>query len=142
MKSNRKKIKSKFTSTPQPIDYFYPPKWNINDKVKETLAQKLPNIEVHNQQILELQTTQTQKTILKLKKVNDSRHHQLSLEDTIIENLLAPVAANKSKVIEDALIPDKKSEIETQYKSKNSKNKKPKLLQNIDLEQPQQMCLF
>lgn len=142
LKSNRKKIKSKFTSTPQPIDYFYPPKWNINDKVKETLGQRLPNVELYNQQILELQTTQTQKTIRKLKQLNDSRHHQLSLEDRIIDNLLDPVATNKSKVIEHALIPDKKSEIETQYKSKNSKNKKPELLQNIDLEQPQQMCLF
>ena len=42
LKSNRKKIKSKFTSTLQPIDYFYPPKWRINDKVQETLAHRLP----------------------------------------------------------------------------------------------------
>ncbi|MBD2204898.1 hypothetical protein H6G33_04440 [Calothrix sp. FACHB-1219] len=34
LKSNRKKIKSKFTPTPQPIDYFYPPKWGINAKIK------------------------------------------------------------------------------------------------------------
>ncbi len=142
LKSNRKKIKSKFTSTPQPIDYFYPPKWNINDQVQETLAQRLPNIQLYNQQIMELKTTQTQKRILKLKQLNDSRHHQLSLEDTIINNLLAPVATDNSKVIENALLLDKKAEIETQYKSKNSKKKKPKLLQNIDLEQPQQMCLF
>ncbi|NDJ20812.1 hypothetical protein GS682_03965 [Nostoc sp. B(2019)] len=52
LKSNRKKIKSKFTSTPQAIDYFYPPKWQINDKVQETLAQKLPTLEIPNLQLL------------------------------------------------------------------------------------------
>ena len=40
LKSNRKKIKAKFTATPQPIDYFYPPKWRINDKVQETRRSK------------------------------------------------------------------------------------------------------
>jgi hypothetical protein len=50
LKSNRKKIKAKFTPTPQPIDYFYPPKWCINDKVQETLAQRLPQLEVANLQ--------------------------------------------------------------------------------------------
>jgi hypothetical protein len=46
LKSNRKKIKAKFTATPQPIDYFYPPKWCINDQVQETLAQRLPPLEI------------------------------------------------------------------------------------------------
>ncbi|MGF1987118.1 MAG: nucleotide kinase domain-containing protein [Nostoc sp. ZfuVER08] len=41
LKSNRKKIKSKFTSTPQPIDYFYPPKWQINHKIKSILQYEL-----------------------------------------------------------------------------------------------------
>jgi hypothetical protein len=41
LKSNRKKIKSKFTSTPQQIDYFYPPKWVINDKVKNSLEKNV-----------------------------------------------------------------------------------------------------
>jgi hypothetical protein len=50
LKSNRKKIKAKFTATPQPIDYFYPPKWCINDKVQETLAQRLPPLEIPNLQ--------------------------------------------------------------------------------------------
>jgi len=50
LKSNRKKIKAKFTATPQPIDYFYPPKWFINDKVQETLAQRLPTVEIPNLQ--------------------------------------------------------------------------------------------
>jgi hypothetical protein len=50
LKSNRKKIKAKFTATPQPIDYFYPPKWCINDQVQETLSQRLPPLEIPNLQ--------------------------------------------------------------------------------------------
>jgi len=50
LKSNRKKIKAKFTATPQPIDYFYPPKWCINDQVQETLVQRLPLLEIPNLQ--------------------------------------------------------------------------------------------
>ncbi|MCF2149283.1 hypothetical protein IQ276_023205 [Desmonostoc muscorum LEGE 12446] len=52
LKSNRKKIKSKFTSTPQPIDYFYPPKWHINDKVQKTLVQRLVASEITSLQLL------------------------------------------------------------------------------------------
>ncbi|NET69607.1 MAG: hypothetical protein F6K62_00675 [Sphaerospermopsis sp. SIO1G2] len=48
LKSNRKKIKAKFTPTRQPIDYFYPPKWGINNQVQETLAQRLPTLEINN----------------------------------------------------------------------------------------------
>ncbi|TVP62646.1 MAG: hypothetical protein EA343_10545 [Nodularia sp. (in: Bacteria)] len=52
LKSNRKRIKAKFTPTPQPIDYFYPPKWGINEQVQETLAQRLPPLEIpHLQQL-------------------------------------------------------------------------------------------
>ncbi len=52
LKSNRKRIKAKFTPTPHQIDYFYPPKWQINDKVQETLAQRLPTLEIpHLQQL-------------------------------------------------------------------------------------------
>ncbi|MEY3402924.1 MAG: hypothetical protein AN487_18985 [Anabaena sp. CRKS33] len=50
LKSNRKKIKAKFTATPQQIDYFYPPKWDINDQVQKTLAQRLPPLEIPNLQ--------------------------------------------------------------------------------------------
>ena len=50
LKSNRKKIKAKFTATPQQIDYFYPPKWCINDQVQETLDQRLPPLEIPNLQ--------------------------------------------------------------------------------------------
>jgi hypothetical protein len=50
LKSNRKRIKAKFTATPQPIDYFYPPKWCINYQVQETLAQRLPPLEIPNLQ--------------------------------------------------------------------------------------------
>ncbi len=43
LKSNRTKIKAKFTANPTPIDYFYPPKWKINEKVQVTLATRLPS---------------------------------------------------------------------------------------------------
>jgi alpha-glutamyl/putrescinyl thymine pyrophosphorylase clade 1 len=141
LKSNRKKIKSKFTSTPQPIDYFYPPKWNINDKVQKSLAHRLPNLELFNHQILGLQATQRQKTILKLKQ--DSSHQQLSLEDKIIDNLLTTTGKNNSEIIQSTSILQEKSVMGTQYKTKN---KKSKILPNknidVDQPQPQQLCLF
>ena len=79
LKSNRKKIKAKFTATPQLIYYFYPPKCCINDKVQETLAQRLPPLEIPNlqdngQQLsLELDslvktTSEISDTLLKLHK--------------------------------------------------------------------------
>jgi 5-hmdU DNA kinase, helical domain len=37
LKSNRKRIKTSFQPSYQSIDYFYPPKWKINDKVNATL---------------------------------------------------------------------------------------------------------
>lgn len=92
LKSNRKKIKSKFTSTPQAIDYFYPPKWCINDKVEESLAQRLPTLEITNLQLL-----------------NNSNCQQLSLELDSQVKITSEVANNVSKQY-------KKSEQETQRK--------------------------
>ncbi|MCC5666786.1 hypothetical protein LC653_23560 [Nostoc sp. CHAB 5784] len=92
LKSNRKKIKSKFTSTPQAIDYFYPPKWCINDKVKESLAQRLPTLEITNLQIL-----------------NNSNCQQLSLELDSQVKTTSEIPNNVSKQY-------KKSEQETQRK--------------------------
>lgn len=63
LKSNRKKIKSKFTANSQSIDYFYPPKWKINDKVQKTLSQKLSKVETSNCQ-----------------EQNNSNYQQLTLE--------------------------------------------------------------
>ena len=37
--SARKRIKTKFQATPEPITYFFPPKWGINDRVA-TAAQR------------------------------------------------------------------------------------------------------
>jgi len=34
IKSNRVRIKHKFKATPKKIQYFYPPKWGLNDKIK------------------------------------------------------------------------------------------------------------
>lgn len=36
--SGRTRIKQKFKPNLTPIDYFYPPKWGINDKVQKTLS--------------------------------------------------------------------------------------------------------
>jgi len=33
-KTGRTRIKQKFEPTPAPIDLFYPPKWNLNDKIR------------------------------------------------------------------------------------------------------------
>lgn len=49
--SNRTKIKAKFSPTPQLIEYFYPPKWGINDRVRETLGQRLPVAEPSEQSV-------------------------------------------------------------------------------------------
>ncbi|WP_196521533.1 nucleotide kinase domain-containing protein [Nostoc sp. WHI] len=92
LKSNRKKIKSKFTLTPQPIDYFYPPKWGINDKVKQTLAQRLPQLDIPN-----------------LQEINARNYQQLSLELDSQVKTTSEVANNVSKQY-------KKSEQETQRK--------------------------
>ena len=52
LKSNRKRIKAKFQINNQEIDFFYPPKWNINDKVKETLLLRKEALPKMNQQQL------------------------------------------------------------------------------------------
>lgn len=38
--SKRSKIKQKYTRTPTPIDFFYPPKWNINKKINLKISTK------------------------------------------------------------------------------------------------------
>lgn len=37
--TERSKIKQKYSFNPEPINYFYPPKWKINDAVDKTLIQ-------------------------------------------------------------------------------------------------------
>ncbi|AFY42168.1 nucleotide kinase domain-containing protein [Nostoc sp. PCC 7107] len=107
LKSNRKKIKSKFTATPKPIDYFYPPKWSINDKVQKTLSQRLPPLEIPN---------------------SKDNCQQLSLElDYLVKT---------TSEISDSL-----SKLHKQYKQETQK-KKSKALQNSELEESQQLCLF
>lgn len=39
--SGRTRIKQKFKPNLTPIDYFYPPKWNINNEVKKTLLKRV-----------------------------------------------------------------------------------------------------
>ncbi|MEH2451269.1 nucleotide kinase domain-containing protein [Nostoc sp.] len=98
LKSNRKKIKAKFTATPQAIDYFYPPKWHIKDKVQESLAKRLPTLEITNFQLL-----------------NNSNCQQLSLELDSQVKTTSEITNNVSK-------PYKKYRQETQKKSKDLQN--------------------
>jgi len=51
LKSNRKRIKAKFQANNKEIDFFYPPKWNINNSVKETMALKIKVPLNRNQQL-------------------------------------------------------------------------------------------
>ena len=85
LKSNRKKIKAKFTATPQQIDYFYPPKWDINDQVQETLAQRLPPLEIpvlqHNSQQLSLGLDSLVKTTSEISD-NLSKLHKKYKQET------------------------------------------------------------
>lgn len=39
--TGRSRIKQKFKITLEPIEYFYPPKWNINDSVRNTFDNRL-----------------------------------------------------------------------------------------------------
>ncbi|MCW9680606.1 putative DNA base hypermodification protein [Dolichospermum planctonicum UHCC 0167] len=84
LKSNRKKIKAKFTATPQPIDYFYPPKWCINDQVQETLDQRLPPLEIpnlqDNGQQLSLELDSLVKTTSKISDTLSKLHKQYKQE--------------------------------------------------------------
>ncbi|HYW21277.1 MAG TPA: nucleotide kinase domain-containing protein [Nodularia sp. (in: cyanobacteria)] len=142
LKSNRKKIKSKFTSTPQPIDYFYPPKWRINDKVKETLASILLKIEPPQQPSIELQITPKRRRSSNMEQQKYSNCHQLSLEDTIIDNLLTSV--DKIKYQTPELLPrlQRQMEQKTQLKDKKKKLIKPKISPNSDAKNSHQLSLF
>jgi len=137
LKSNRKKIKSKFTPTLQPIEYFYPPKWNINDKVKETLAYRLPNLEYSKQQIIQLQATQRDRKIPNLKQLDYSSYQQLSIEDNIIDNIIALTTKISYQSKENVPTLQKIKDQKTQCKNKNSK-----VLRNVEIEKSKQLYLF
>lgn len=49
LQSNRKAIKATFTASPQPLPLFYPPKWELNDKLPTSAE---PPRDEHNQQPL------------------------------------------------------------------------------------------
>jgi hypothetical protein len=91
LKSNRKKIKSKFTSKPQAINYFYPPKWHINDKVQESLAQRLPTLEITNLQLLNNHCQQLSLELDSIVKTNSqllenlSKQYKKSKQETYIK---------------------------------------------------------
>jgi alpha-glutamyl/putrescinyl thymine pyrophosphorylase clade 1 len=40
-KTGRVRIKQKFDPTPEPIDLFYPPKWKLNDKIRDAASQRV-----------------------------------------------------------------------------------------------------
>jgi hypothetical protein len=138
LKSNRKKIKSKFTSTPQPIDYFYPPKWRINDKVKETLVSIQQKLEPYQQPFIELQSNFQQRINLNIEQLKSSNCQQLCLEDIIIDNLLTPV--NQINYNPPGNLPELQDEKE--QKTKNKKGKKQKSLLKLEAENHDQLCLF
>lgn len=138
LKSNRKKIKSKFTSTPQPIDYFYPPKWRINDQVKETLVSSQQKVEPSQQPFIELQSNFQQRINLKIEQLKSSNCQQLCLEDIIIDNLLTPV--NQINYKTPGNLPELQDEKE--QKTKNKKGKKQKNLLKLEAENHDQLCLF
>lgn len=138
LKSNRKKIKSKFTSTPQPIDYFYPPKWRINDQVKETLVSSQQKVEPSQQPFIELQSNFQQRINLNIDQLKSSNCQQLCLEDIIIDNLLTPV--NQINYKTPGNLP--KLQDEKEQKNKNKKGKKQKNLLKLEAENHDQLCLF
>lgn len=138
LKSNRKKIKSKFTSTPQPIDYFYPPKWRITDKVKETLVSSQQKVEPSQQPFIELQSNFQQRINLNIEQLKSSNCQQLCLEDIIIDNLLTPV--NQINYKTPGNLPELQDEKE--QKTKNKKGKKQKSLLKLEAENHEQLCLF
>ncbi|MGJ5675611.1 MAG: nucleotide kinase domain-containing protein [Nostochopsis sp.] len=139
LKSNRKKIKSKFISNPQQIDYLYPPKWDINDKVKETLAQRLPNLETPQVQLIELDITGERLKSRTNKQQKYSNYQQLCLDDVIVEHLLTPVSKinHKTQKINSEL--QEKIEHKTQYQ--NNRLKKQQKLQETE-KQYYQLHLF
>lgn len=138
LKSNRKKIKSKFTSTPQPIDYFYPPKWRINDQVKETLVSSQQKVEPYQQPFIELQSNFQQRINLNIEQLKSSNCQQLCLEDIIIDNLLTPINLINYKT--PGNLPELQDEKE--QKTKNKKGKKQKNLLKLEAENYDQLCLF
>jgi alpha-glutamyl/putrescinyl thymine pyrophosphorylase clade 1 len=140
LKSNRKKIKSKFTSNFQPIDYFYPPKWRINNLVKETLAKRLSHLEHYQPQVIELQAIGKQRNTTKWEQLNDNSYQQLSLKDTVIDNLLAPIVKTNPQLSENTSIVKHKQKVNN--KSLNNKAKKQKVLRNSEAEKFEQLCLF
>ncbi|MBD2439802.1 nucleotide kinase domain-containing protein [Nostoc sp. FACHB-110] len=84
--SNRKKIKSKFTANSQPINYFYPPKWGINNRIKQTIAQNSLQLKTQQQMFLNLDDSLNNQCILLKKELNISGK-QLFIEDKLISSL-------------------------------------------------------
>jgi hypothetical protein len=41
--SGRTRIKQKFRPNPSPVDYWYPPKWGLNEKIASSLPQSAQN---------------------------------------------------------------------------------------------------
>lgn len=54
LKSNRKRIKARFTPNRYRIEYFYPPKWGINEAVRADLEKQLAGKPVIEPSILQL----------------------------------------------------------------------------------------
>jgi len=102
LKSNRKKIKAKFTPTPQQIDYFYPPKWDINNQVQETLSKRLPPLEIStlqdNCQQLSLELDSLVKTTPEIPNCISKQHNKNGQKNLIKKsNLFQNADTEKSQ---------------------------------------------
>ncbi|GAB1543874.1 hypothetical protein NUACC21_65500 [Scytonema sp. NUACC21] len=142
LKSNRQKIKSKFSSNPQPIDYFYPPKWRINDKVQKTLASSELKLELPQQPLIELKPNYTNRKKFNREQLRASNYQQLSLEDITIDNLLTDAEKINYNTTKDLIELQDQKEQKMLFKDKSKKMKKTQALQNSVLPNSYQLCLF
>ncbi|MBD2471716.1 nucleotide kinase domain-containing protein [Nostoc sp. FACHB-145] len=124
--SNRKKIKSKFTANPQPINYFYPPKWGINNRIKQTTAQNSLQLKTQQKIFLNLDNSLNNQRVLVKKELNISGK-QLFIEDKLISSLFMV----ENNELEEVIQVKKSFKRAKKLKKTNSKEaKKEKLLEN------------
>ena len=119
------------------IDYFYPPKWQINDKLQETLASNLRKLSSRKQLLLDSKKSD-EKRIKSC--INRCIYQQLSMEDVIIEEILA--SRNKINCHSPEMLPDlqNKSEQKMHYKDQNYVKKQGSI--NSEAQNYEQLCLF
>ncbi|MDZ8070426.1 MAG: putative DNA base hypermodification protein [Nostoc sp. DedQUE08] len=135
--SNRKKIKSKFVPNSLLIDYFYPPKWGINDMIIESKNKNQTILKLENNQLPSSETPnfKEKQKDLGRGKTGNTNYQQLFLEDKIIVNLLSETDKLNSE-IEEKFPPLDKLE------NKNGINTKKRKSPQISEESFSQLNLF